>query len=289
MIKLFLLILLTAGCSTVQESPVVLKSNPTCEKRALLPRVARERRVYFSYCYYRFGSNPDVIYFNHGLLNSHEALHKKIFVDTSFFNFQKTIALLGTDSPSILSISFGKRWILTNGKKTKSPRESTLENYKRIMDYLEAKFKLKPVNRYVMGISMGGFNSLQLIMFMPKLFTKAVVINPVMTKCNAWDFMDVVMSHFSQEQCVLQNPLGALGSSRFSSSTPPVQLQRSLKDKLTKPGMSKKLYEIMKSRGVNVENVENSKPGTKISGGHGEFIPEKIVEFLLNKPSEHHK
>lgn len=294
---LLALMFIGVGCSTTPptKTDTSQEDNPACKRREQLPRATnRDRRIYFSYCFYRLNQKADsnLIYFNHGKGNSHEALHKKIFIDTSFINFQKLILQLGPDSPNIISISFGQTWLLTSSDDKKLfPREATISIYQRIMGYLEAKHNLVPPKRYSMGISMGGLNTLQLIMHTPVgTFDQAVVINPAIPRCYPWNLLDlkcltapIIRSQWTKDQWASQNPTGIVGSSKFSSLTPPVQLQRSLKDKLVHPETSKALLDVLLSRGVVVDHVTNSRAGTVFSGGHGEFVVEKVVEFLSEK------
>jgi hypothetical protein len=126
----------------------------------------------WSYCIYKqSGSdNPDVIYFFHGAGGN-----PKEYME--WVDMRAEWRTLGLKMPTVIAVSFGPFWLLA--EKSTSPRSGLL-NYvvDKVMPMLEAKLGNFSGKRSLLSKSMGSFNTTQLVMKHPTLFSKAAIACP---------------------------------------------------------------------------------------------------------------
>lgn len=73
----------------------------------------------------------------------------------------------GKDAPTIVTVSFGPTWFLTDSL------QSTF--IQKVIPTIESELRLRPSERVLMGESMGGFNALQVYLKSPQMFSRFVV------------------------------------------------------------------------------------------------------------------
>jgi len=145
------------------------------------------------YCYHKLGTNPQyTIWFFHGFGDSEQVPEDSIFNQDSYKGFET-----GLPSVNIVLISYGRSWLLTNypGRKER-PVNATVDIFKsKIVPFIESKYGL--ARPYVaMGQSMGGFSAATLCAAQPAMWSKCVLVNPMLLSCDPYDF-----SH-----CAFRNP-----------------------------------------------------------------------------------
>lgn len=101
-------------------------------------------------------------------------------------------------SVNIVVISYGHLWLLTNYPgREKDPANATVDIFKsRIVPFIESKHN--PAKPYVvMGHSMGGFNAATLCAAQPDMWSKCVLVNPLLP---SWDpFQKTLLDEFHVE------------------------------------------------------------------------------------------
>ena len=252
-----------------------------CEKRE------KFLDIKYSYCYDSSNDSQDMIVYMHGAFSSAKAWTKPAFFSTKKF-LEVKIGM--KKQPKALTISFGRSWMLTNQtERDKRPKYATIENFMKVLGHLERKH-FRPKRRFLVGISMGGHNALQLYLHKPKMWDRAVIVNPLQTECHPFDRLDVkcmwgnttkqstlshVMVRANYESRALydaNSPAGA-GAQFASSEHPPLQLHIAENDefKFTEGGIA--IFKALLGRGVPIEAVVNP-------GDHKDMGVTKIIDFL---------
>lgn len=129
--------------------------------------------VPFNYCYRNADAtnNDDIIYFFHGLDGSAESWFTQCL---GTLMVQKWWQLKGY-KPRIVTISFGKQWLLVNNERF--PLLPLFTN--SIMPFLENKIGgLRQGHRHLIGESMGGFNAVEVALKKPGLFSRVALLCP---------------------------------------------------------------------------------------------------------------
>src|SRR5262249_37831686 len=120
------------------------------------------------------GTNEDVAYLFHG-----RNLDEKLWNDNTYYTsmIQKTRQETGDKPPKIVTISFGRTWLLT--RKGSSSQAGLLDVLTReVLPAVEARIG-KPHRRLVFGESMGGVNTLLAALKTHGVFQKAISLCPV--------------------------------------------------------------------------------------------------------------
>lgn len=116
--------------------------------------------------------NNTILYYMHGFQGDENTWYEsnKIIIN----EWRKS----GKPSPVVIGITFGDEWLLIpkNAKKEKSGYLELFVN--KIMPAIEKQVNSHITRRYIMGFSMGGANSAQLLFRYPELFEKGVLISP---------------------------------------------------------------------------------------------------------------
>lgn len=119
--------------------------------------------------------NPNIMYFMHGMWSSENVWDK----NAENKQIKKEWDRLGYTSPTVISITFGRQWLLTEVDGSKKLYNIVMDH---IMPELEAKAGgLGKGQRQLMGRSMGGFNSSQLFMKNPRMFDRVALYCPAIT------------------------------------------------------------------------------------------------------------
>jgi len=103
--------------------------------------------------------------------------------------------------PVIISISFGKVWLLLRDESKTGFIEKFINN---VIVKMETKLKFKPVERSIMGISMGGLNTLYLSMTNSEIFKKAVILCAHIPFISHHDSMFEILNYIYQHDISLK-------------------------------------------------------------------------------------
>jgi pimeloyl-ACP methyl ester carboxylesterase len=112
---------------------------------------------------------------------------------------ERTIEAKGKKLPVVITISFGATWFLsdTNGFR----RPSLLAAYAEAIQKVEKSLNLPAVKeRWLMGESMGGFNSLQLYFKRPALFSRVVSYCPAVLNFSPFAPRSEVEAYISRHE-----------------------------------------------------------------------------------------
>lgn len=116
----------------------------------------------------------DVVYFMHYATGS-ELGFGEIGLANAFYS---ELAKAKAPPPSVVSVSFGTHWLLTRGERGKQvvPLRKFLGE---VVPSVESRLGA-PKRRFAWGMSMGGFNALQLALAKPDGFSAAVLSCPAL-------------------------------------------------------------------------------------------------------------
>jgi S-formylglutathione hydrolase FrmB len=120
------------------------------------------------------GDNGVLAYFLHG-----RNLDENIWNDDTFYTsmIQKYWAEKQIKPPKVVTVSFGRFWLLT--PKMSTPSSGLLDTFlNQVMPAVESK-TAKPAQRWLFGESMGGLNTLAVALSTNNLFQKAASLCPV--------------------------------------------------------------------------------------------------------------
>lgn len=130
----------------------------------------------FSYCYRNAEAtnNDDIIYFFHGLNGSAKTWFTQ-WVGTLMVQY---VWQSKGYRPRIVSVSFGKEWLLVDNKK-----HNLLTLFSnQVMPFIEKKMGgLRRGQRHLIGQSMGGFSAAQIALKKPGLFSRVALLCPSIT------------------------------------------------------------------------------------------------------------
>lgn len=121
------------------------------------------------YCIWNKQDDPkDILYAMHGILGEEQNYFYKN--NNAFCSEWKE-----TQKPMIISFSYGKTFLLT-GEENSRKKVKINEVISEFIPFIEKN--KKPERRHLNGVSMGGFNSLQLISRHPDFFDKVSLSSP---------------------------------------------------------------------------------------------------------------
>lgn len=117
--------------------------------------------------------SKDVIYFFHGIgMRTSDWPY-----DSSVRRLSTGWEQLGSQAPTVISISYGRFWLAA--PRNSAPSSGLLE---RLAEWeiprIESTLPFRPRKRFVIGASMGGMNSLVVTMAYPHLFDRAILVCP---------------------------------------------------------------------------------------------------------------
>lgn len=242
-------------------------------------------KVKYKYTIIDPGQSDRVLFVNHGALGSHKSLLKKDKYSNAFFSFQSLFNqwLDRGTCPKIVAITFGRIFFLTDQHpdEKKKDKYATIDNYWRVVTEMHRRHSLIDDEDYasMIGLSMGGLNSFNLVARSPQYIKKLVLLSP-MTPDNPdpWDRSDkefksaiLIRSNFEPDVWRKHNPHDDIKGPIYSG--PPVHLQYATEDEWGLASGGKALGDML------VEDV----PGSEVfafDGGHGMFDPKKVLDFL---------
>lgn len=172
---LILLILFSAGFAKAQQICGEINGTPA-----------------YKYCITKTpgSSNKDVLFYLHGAGGDEKF---GSFVLKSLKNNWNN---QNHEAPVLISVSFGPFWLLT--KANEAPYSGLLEVFKNsVMPTLEEKALGGPAKkRLLLGHSMGGFNSAQILFHSPpELFAKAAILCPGIVDLSPWATLEQMRTH----------------------------------------------------------------------------------------------
>jgi pimeloyl-ACP methyl ester carboxylesterase len=154
------------------------------------------------YCFHQTGPNPQyTIWFFHG--DSERVFQWSPFYQRPYLDLEKGLQL---PAVNIVTVSFGSVWVITDTpNRTLEPTDARVDVFsERIEPFFERNFH--PAKPYVaMGHSQGGANVATLCAALPDMWSKCVLLNPMLPSCNPFQSWPLCPSLFG--------PLGAIGPS----------------------------------------------------------------------------
>lgn len=127
-------------------------------------------------------TNQDEIVALHGFMDDEHMFQKSYFKD-AVKQAKEFIGLYGNNPPKIITISYGRSWMLTPLSRYSSPQKATVPHILSVLAEIEHRYPLRG-RRMGFGISMGGFNLTQVALRNPGLFEKIALVNPFFNKCD---------------------------------------------------------------------------------------------------------
>jgi len=250
-----------------------------------------DEEIKWSFCITKVpgSKNENVLYHFHGRNGNATWWNDKTYhtgkVHKQWLSMEK-------DPPSVISISFGKLWMLTAKKDNKGLIDTFVN---KIMPNVEARLGHKVGDRMLFGISMGGVNSIFASLHRPSLFKKtAVLCSPLPTISHHSSFskmfdyyktssislyrtaMKIYMSwkFFStQEIWDINNPVDILKNKTFTS-LPDFYVSCGKKDDWDCMNGSQAFVNELKRIGQSVEWVPRE-------GGHCDIDHKSVASFLI--------
>jgi pimeloyl-ACP methyl ester carboxylesterase len=147
---------------------------------------------WYDYCLHKVGTstNPDVVYYLHGLNGSQYE-----WEDSPYYS--QIYALWGNQAPTVVSITYGSIWLLA---QTNSSGYSGLyENFvNTALPAIETANSLKPRRRLLFGLSMGGFNAVELYLKNPNLFASVALACPAITTVGPYDGSNAINNYINR-------------------------------------------------------------------------------------------
>lgn len=105
--------------------------------------------------------------------------------DESYTTFQLQAEFMGEMHPkAVISISFPKLFWVLAPVENKKDKYLTVENFVKIMDWIESKYNFENKDKIATSISMGGLNLLSVCLTKPDLFKRAQFCNPCFPVAN---------------------------------------------------------------------------------------------------------
>jgi pimeloyl-ACP methyl ester carboxylesterase len=238
------------------------------------------------------GGNPDVLYYLHGG-GGDETHWAKGFGE----DFKQVWSKGQTGSPAVITFSFGPSWLLGD---VKTPRNQALLPlvHDKLLPLLESKMGGLRGRRFVMGPSMGGFNSAELGLRYPQSFAAVLPLCPGMmtlTLSSTPAEVDAFLKENSpnvrrnsvegllnwvrhdfvtQQNWDRHDPL--LLASKATSDGPRFYVHSTYDDEYGFYPAAQKFVAILKARGVR---TNSSFPG---EGGHCTHIDENAVAEMVD-------
>lgn len=181
-------------------------------------------------------SNTDVLYYLHGGGGNEHTGQSVIDGLTTEWASQKH------EAPVIVTISFGKLWLLVG--RNGSPNSGLLETFlDSIIPEMERRAVGGPARRRLLaGYSMGGFNAAQVLFNAPPdHFAKAALVCPAIIDLSPWAPEEDLVSHADYLGIPLKNLKGLLGVVRnyvdnedfYSAEVDPIALSKTRLQKVT--------------------------------------------------------
>lgn len=241
----------------------------------------------FDYCIYTAAAtngrrSTDLLYFLHGGGEAAESWGRWAVGKEYFREYRSK----GIPAPTVVSISFGRLWLLTE-------KSGLFERFTSVaMPFIEKKTRA-PAKRFLWGMSMGGFNALELALKRPELWRAVVLSCPGITplspraapqeikdymartgarKANVDSILDLARTYFPNgEDWDRHDPLALAAA---AGSIPPLLIECGDQDEYGFFEGSRLLSEALGNGGRSVEF--HRVPG----GAHCVVTPAVVLKFL---------
>ena len=138
----------------------------------------------------------DIVYYLHGSGGS----AKEWDQDPYFQDAMRLLQKQNLHRPLVVSISFGKWWVLKDFGNQQHP--SLLKAYLQIQQETEGEIfkKSQPIRRFLIGESMGGFNSLLLLAKSNLHFDRAAILCPGFAAIGPYSSQEDVQSYINRNK-----------------------------------------------------------------------------------------
>jgi len=137
--------------------------------------------VEYKWCIDQAPESREVLYYLHGAGRNEAAWSQSD--DTALI--QRQWLARKAQPPTVITVTFGPLWMLTEAARAKSPALYPLF-VKKIMPRLEAKIGGVQGRRLLKSESMGGFNASQLVLKNPELFSRVVLSCPAIASLSPY-------------------------------------------------------------------------------------------------------
>lgn len=288
---LCLFVFLTTSC----ESPTAFIESH-CRRDSIEVPSNEGGRLYFNYCAHL---NPkqttDLLIFMHGAFQSERQLSKQAIGDQAFPHLKKLVEDHFKDRvPHAIAVSFGPVWILAPNRKW-YPKSLTPQNFLKIISFIREKHNIQAMRIHLVGMSMGGWNAIQLFLHQPAAFSSATFLDPMIprcanpvaienafsNKCGAEAF--IYRTQYNDFAHFAQNDPFKFPLIKALHSRVPLLFSVSLKDTLLDPSRAQKLFADFKIKQMNATLTTNEifPSGPVVLGGaHGNFDEAEVFKFI---------
>jgi len=231
-------------------------------------------------------TNPDFLYFLHGIFGNTRSW------ETDGASIREEWAKAGIQAPTVISLSAGPAWLLSY--KNVQPLSGLLEVFiNSLIPEVENYLGGLKGQRYLMGISMGGFNAIQLFSAKPEWFKKVALISPAIPSISPFSSPTTIWNYVRRTGARIQDVLTALavGIIHFPSDylwqqANPLQLVKKMNSNFPEiyvGAASSDCYGFQEgdiqfadiALNVGVHILKHS-----YSGQHGEIKSADVVQFL---------
>ena len=256
-------------------------------------KIKRKGATEWSYCVSRFrnSKNPDILYYLHGIGGNSKSWSDNYAKANSPWKFRPS------QEPTVVSISFGEIWLLAQ----KNASEITGELMDFILDEampeIEASLEGFKGKRFLVGLSMGGFNATQLYLWHPGPFAKVALLCPALAEISPYvsdseydDFIrrtqadpekarftrGIIQYAFKDEtQWALASPF-QIGPELLNPMHPPLFISTGQEDDFGFFEGGKGFADLARTKGVHEVKW------APINGKHCSFDADALFQFLFN-------
>ena len=237
-------------------------------------------------------TSPDVVFYLHGIGGSEQewaTFHGLNDIRDSWTHS-------GQQAPRIVTVSFGKAWLLA--EKNSSKNSGLFELFtESVLPALEQELGGIKGRKILFGLSMGGFNAVQILLKKPKLFSKVVLACPALTHVSPYDSNADIQAYIDRTHADPLRVLRAvalaritypdaktwqtgdpflLGNSLIGADSPPVLIHVGTEDEYGFFEGDQAFAELIQ------EKSTNELQWVLMKGGHCTFDAEKIAQFISN-------
>ncbi len=134
--------------------------------------------------------NPNVLYYLHGIFGDKTSWERDGLPVRQLWDVSKK------DYPTVVTISFGQIWLL--GEKNRSDLSGKLDVVlKETMPAIESRLggARGRGNRFLLGVSMGGFNAIQLMTARPDLFNRVALGCPAISSVTPFSSKEEIQDY----------------------------------------------------------------------------------------------
>jgi pimeloyl-ACP methyl ester carboxylesterase len=161
------------------------------------------------------GKSRDILYFLHGRGGSEHSWADNV----DYQRVRDHWVRMGIQAPTVVTISFGPSWLLT---KVNEKRKHALLPYfiSKLIPHMESRLGGLHGRRLLIGESMGGFNSLQILFAAPDLFHRIAFVCPGIPTIGPYATSDEIEALIQRHQPYIRRDLVESLLSRNRSEFP---------------------------------------------------------------------